>query len=191
MSKFNENINLAEKYSKQKKYKKSIKYWEEALKIDPSFSTGWVMMGQAYEKLLQWERSIECYDKALQINPQDSDAKLGRDQLVSKTKNLGPEELRQMKKEELKIRKKEKKMRHKERKIFLIVSCICSLVTGFIILGIYIYLELQADLWFIIPIGFVLGFFVPSIVYVLVKIEENTPCILFFLGLSVLFLFII
>ncbi|MFW9946840.1 MAG: tetratricopeptide repeat protein, partial [Candidatus Odinarchaeota archaeon] len=57
MSNFNEVINLAEKYSKKKKYKKSIRYWEEALKIDPSFSTGWVMMGQAYEKLLQWERS--------------------------------------------------------------------------------------------------------------------------------------
>lgn len=176
MSKFNENINLAEKYSKQKKYKKSIGYWEKALKIDPSFSMGWVMMGQAYENLLQWERSIECYDKALQINPQDSDAKLGRDKLLAKTQNLGPEELETMRKEELKIRKKERKKSKKidtEVKQFLIVSCICSLVTGFIVFGILIYLELLADLWFIIPMGAVLGFFVPLLVYIVIFIVES------------------
>ena len=178
MSNFNEFIILAEKYNKKKKYKKSIRHWEKALKIDPSFSTGWVMMGQAYEKLLQWEKSIECYDKALQINPQDSDAKLWRDQLLAKTQNLGPEELRKMRKEELKIQKKEKRRLKEIDKftLFLIASCICSLVMGFAVVGYYINHIIQnpwhADLWFIIPIAFLVGFFVPLFAYVIDKISE-------------------
>ncbi|MFX1312592.1 MAG: tetratricopeptide repeat protein [Promethearchaeota archaeon] len=178
MSNFNENIILAEKYSKQKKYKKSIGYWEKALKIDPSFSTGWVMMGQAYEKLLQWERAIECYAKALQINPQDNDVKLWRDELLYKTQNLGFEVLRKVRKEELKKRKKEKKMRHKipitTSKLLIIVSCICSLVLGFAAVGIYTYFIIQepwkVGLWVIIPIAFIIGFILPPIVYVISEI---------------------
>ncbi|MFX1568219.1 MAG: hypothetical protein ACFFCV_07615 [Promethearchaeota archaeon] len=62
-------------------------------------------------------------------------------------------------------------------KIWLIVDTICSLICGFAAIGIFFHTLATAeeqygigvvwilDLWWVIPVGFILGIFIPFIAY--------------------------
>ncbi|MFW9902653.1 MAG: hypothetical protein ACFFDY_15400 [Candidatus Thorarchaeota archaeon] len=62
-------------------------------------------------------------------------------------------------------------------KIWLIVCTLCSLICGFAATDIFFHTLATAeeqygmgigwvlDLWWVIPVGFILGFFIPSIAY--------------------------
>jgi len=69
---------------KNGKYKDSILLWENALILDKTNATAWVMLGQTNENLGDWNKSIACYDDALKFNPNHQDALWFKKQLLEK-----------------------------------------------------------------------------------------------------------
>ncbi|MFC0774737.1 tetratricopeptide repeat protein [Terrimonas alba] len=55
--------------SKKENYKKAIKYYERAVKIDPEFAFAWDNIGIAYRKLGEYDKALDAYNKSLSIDP--------------------------------------------------------------------------------------------------------------------------
>jgi tetratricopeptide (TPR) repeat protein len=47
----------------------SLRYFDEALAIDPAFGEAWLSKAVAYNNMGQYADAIACYDKALEIEP--------------------------------------------------------------------------------------------------------------------------
>ena len=69
------NLNAQENYnkgillSKKKEYKKAIKYYKKAVKIDPNFAFAWDNIGISYRYLNEYKKAISAYEKSLSIDP--------------------------------------------------------------------------------------------------------------------------
>ncbi len=72
---FTENKKAQEFYSKgldaskNEKYEKAVKYFENAVKEDPEFAFAWDNLGLNYRRLNNFDKAIECYNKSLEIDP--------------------------------------------------------------------------------------------------------------------------
>jgi len=53
------------------KYDRSIEYYDEALKINPT-EASWVMKGLCLEKLGKYDEAIKCFEESLKINPKNA-----------------------------------------------------------------------------------------------------------------------
>lgn len=53
---------------KKENYKKAVKYFEKAVKIDPQFAFAWDNMGIAYRKLDDYDKALEAYQNSLAID---------------------------------------------------------------------------------------------------------------------------
>ncbi|UXM84991.1 tetratricopeptide repeat protein [Methanococcus aeolicus] len=53
-------------------YKTALKYYNEALKIDPNITSIWNNKGNSLYYLGRYSESIECYNKALQLDPNNT-----------------------------------------------------------------------------------------------------------------------
>jgi tetratricopeptide (TPR) repeat protein len=54
------------------RYNESLKYFDEALAIDPDFSDAWVAKAVALHNMQRFEEAILCYNRALIISPGDA-----------------------------------------------------------------------------------------------------------------------
>lgn len=53
----------------QGRHEEAIQAYQEALKIDPTYTWVWVYMGMSYSQLGRHEEELYAYDKALEIDP--------------------------------------------------------------------------------------------------------------------------
>ncbi len=51
------------------RHEEAIQAYQEALKIDPTYTWVWVYMGMSYAELGRDEEQLQAYDKALEIDP--------------------------------------------------------------------------------------------------------------------------
>jgi len=56
-------------YGDAKEYKKAIKYYKKALKIDPDFPFAWDNLGLVYRKTEQYDKALEAYAKSMELMP--------------------------------------------------------------------------------------------------------------------------
>ena len=54
---------------KKGNFKKAIKYYENAIKIEPECFPAWHFAGQCHGTLRNFKKAIECYEKAVEIEP--------------------------------------------------------------------------------------------------------------------------
>lgn len=66
MSEFSKFLDLAQKYSKKGKAKKSIKCWEKVVQLKPEFKEAWIFLGEEYEKIKDKKSALKCYKKSLE-----------------------------------------------------------------------------------------------------------------------------
>jgi tetratricopeptide (TPR) repeat protein len=57
------------KYMQNKKYKKALKYFKKAIKIDDNFAFGWDNLGLTYRYLNKLDDALLAYQKSLEIDP--------------------------------------------------------------------------------------------------------------------------
>jgi tetratricopeptide (TPR) repeat protein len=55
--------------SKINNYEEAIKYYLEAVKLDPKFAFAWDNLGVSYRKMNMYKEAIEAYKKSLEIDP--------------------------------------------------------------------------------------------------------------------------
>lgn len=67
--------NIGMCYMDQQKYQDAIASFNEAVKVDPKFSTGYNNLGQCYEKLNDKVKAAEYYKKAVDVDPANELAK--------------------------------------------------------------------------------------------------------------------
>jgi anaphase-promoting complex subunit 8 len=58
-------------YSVKQMRAKAISYFQRALKLDPSFTSAWTLMGHEYVEWKQTAHAIECYRRAVQADAGD------------------------------------------------------------------------------------------------------------------------
>lgn len=80
---FNQGDLLAEKGE----YKDSIKYFDEAIKIDSEDASTWNNKGASYYNLKNYREAIKCYDRALEIDPESAMVQENRKEVFCKLKN--------------------------------------------------------------------------------------------------------
>jgi tetratricopeptide (TPR) repeat protein len=51
------------------RYKESLDYFDQALRIDPDFSEAWYAKGAALHNMMRYDEAIQCYTRALSIDP--------------------------------------------------------------------------------------------------------------------------
>lgn len=49
-----------------------IRYYDEAIKIEPNYTKAWAGKGYALYRLKKYEEAISCFDKAITLNPNDA-----------------------------------------------------------------------------------------------------------------------
>jgi type IV pilus assembly protein PilF len=97
-------LNLGLAYYQKGDYRRSISYYKEALRIEPSFLTAYENLGLAYEAVGEWEKAREAYQSSISYEPDSPKAyfflgklhqKLGRRreavEMFQKAFNIDPE----------------------------------------------------------------------------------------------------
>lgn len=59
---------------KEGKFEESIKYYDEAIKLDPKFKYAWYNKGNVFRELKKPIEAIKCYDKTLEIDSKYTNA---------------------------------------------------------------------------------------------------------------------
>src|SRR5262249_18800636 len=63
------------KQGNEPNYRRSVEYFEQAFKLDPTYSQAAFYLGLAYNALFDQKKSQEYYQKAIQIDPDFLDAR--------------------------------------------------------------------------------------------------------------------
>ena len=66
---------------------KSLKEYDEILKINPRFVPAWLRKGEILRKLGKYEEALECYNKVLEIAPNIT-ALYGKASVLYRLENL-------------------------------------------------------------------------------------------------------
>jgi len=72
---------------RQKNADASIVEFKKALKLDPWFGPGYVLMGLANMQLQQWDKAQFAFEEAVKVEPGNADAYLGLGSALSEQKN--------------------------------------------------------------------------------------------------------
>ncbi|KAF2072388.1 hypothetical protein CYY_006306 [Polysphondylium violaceum] len=70
-----ESIEMGLKCAQEGNFQEAIRYYKEALNVDPKHQTGYVALGAANAKLGNYDKAIHYFETAINLDPNDRNAK--------------------------------------------------------------------------------------------------------------------
>lgn len=78
------DLGLGNCYLANKEYSTALRYYEDAISLDPKNSNGWYLKGISYYQLQDYANALQCYNRAISLAPTRSEFLLARGDLFRK-----------------------------------------------------------------------------------------------------------